>query len=123
MQLAYPNFLADTKPEDIRAMKKLWYQELSVYPSNKVEVAMQRLTKEHPTFAPTLGEFLALVESVFSRSKEPRIGRSICSNCKSYDITQRHHDMCVLGIDVDPKFTKEQLDQTKAFVEAIRRRR
>ena len=122
MQLAYPGYLASTEPEDVKAMKRLWWKELQGHSAKKLDLALQRMTKEHKTFAPTLGEFLALLEST-NTSSQPSMGLPLCRNCRSYTITQRHHDVCVMGVDTDPVFTAEQIQQTKDFINALRAKR
>ena len=122
MQLAYPGYLANTEPDDVKAMKRLWWKELEGHSAKKLDLALQRMTKEHKTFAPTLGEFLALLEST-NTSSQPSMGLPICRNCRSYQITQRHNDFCVMGVNTDPVFTAEQIQQTKDFINALRAKR
>ena len=122
MQLAYPGYLANTEPEDVRAMKRLWWKDLQRFSAKKLDLALQRMKKDHKTFAPTLGEFVALLESINTTS-QPIIGLPICRKCRSYEITQRHHDVCVMGIETDPVFTAEQIQHTKDFIHALRAKR
>ena len=122
MQLAYPGYLANTEPEDVQAMKRLWWKELQGHSAKKLDLALQRMTREHKTFAPTLGEFLALLESTNTTS-QPRMGLPLCRKCRSYQITQRHNDVCVMGIDTDPVFTAEEIQKTKDFINALRAKR
>lgn len=122
MQLAYPGYLANTEPEDVKAMKRLWWKDLQGYSAKKLDLAIQRMTKEHKTFAPTFGEFLELLEST-NTSRQPSMGLPLCRKCRSYEITQRHYDVCVMGVDTDPVFAPEQIQQTKDFINALRAKR
>ena len=62
----YPNF----KLEDPSHTKGIWAAHLQEYSPEAIKKAAAIMTDEHPTFAPTLGEFKMLCKR-FSVSRRP----------------------------------------------------
>lgn len=63
IKVAYPNFLKNQN-QDIGSIKRMWMLHLGGYAREKIEQAAKLMVDRYPTFAPTLGEFKALISEL-----------------------------------------------------------
>jgi len=92
LKAAYPNFL--TNQDEIPA-KRIWYVQLEKYSGDQIKAALNVSIDKHPTFAPTIGEFKAiLTETRIVKPGQMIEMAPICQNCHSLRNTQHHQDNC-----------------------------
>lgn len=94
LRITYPTFL---KNENETETKRLWFSHLESFSEDKIDAALKIMPDEFPKFAPTVGEFKKLCRGQASAGQKPPQGLPICPKCRSYTITQRHHDVCETG--------------------------
>lgn len=60
MRASYPTFLKD---ESADVARRMWLAHLNEFDDEAIESAASRMIEEHPTFAPTIGEFKLLCKN------------------------------------------------------------
>jgi hypothetical protein len=93
LKIQYPNFM---KNQDEALSKRMWHSQLDGFLVEHIEAAAVLCPDRYPSFAPTIGEFKALVREVNKPDPAKAITMDdICQNCRSSRDTQRHEDICI----------------------------
>ena len=65
LSVTYPTFLrGDQRPDEL---KRMWSAHLGEIPEERIERAARAMIDQHPTFAPTIGEFKLLCNQMWER--------------------------------------------------------
>jgi len=92
IKVAYPHFLKD---QEETSTKRMWAAHLRGFSDERIETAAKDMVDKYPTFAPTLGEFKALLRELNVANPESLIGMDLtCPNCRGHRKSQHHLKEC-----------------------------
>ena len=99
LSVMYPKqFLHGMNQVELRASRNIWESTLARFLASPsmIDKALMLLPERHPSYPPTVGEFLAVLNEINIPDPGKQISMDyLCGNCGSHRLSQIHADRCI----------------------------